>query len=166
MRGKRERMSLWTGTNPSPGPRWRMKAPPRSTPSPRGGEGIGSEAGPCQESWHFDRGFGLREQRTNPAPCPRSSSWRSAVLSRPLFSSTFPVRSLVFSESARRRVRACTTRVAPDARSGNGDRSPYRTVAEAGENAGTAPGPSIRRRTPVGSTWVEAELLTVTTGES
>jgi hypothetical protein len=42
----------------------------------------------------------LREQRTSAAPGPRSSSWRSAVLSRPLFSSTFPVRSLVFSESA------------------------------------------------------------------
>jgi hypothetical protein len=69
-------------------------------PLPQGGEGIGSEAGPCQESAHCDRGFGLREQRTNAAPCPRSSSWRSAVLSRPLFSSTFPVRSLVFSESA------------------------------------------------------------------
>jgi len=85
---------------------------------PQGGEGIGSEAGPCQESGHCDRGFGLREQRTNAAPCPRSSSWLSAVLSRPLFSSTFPVRSLVFFEPARRRGRACPTLVVTSGNAG------------------------------------------------
>ena len=78
-------------------------------PLPQGGEGIGSEAGPCQESGHCDRGFGWREQRTNAAPCPRPCSSLSAVVSRPLFSATFPVRSLLFSESAPRR--GCPTQV-------------------------------------------------------
>jgi len=87
-------------------------------PLPQGGEGIGGEAGPCQDSGHCDRGFGLREQRTNAAPCPRSSSWLSAVLSRPLFSSTFPVRSLVFFEPARRRGRACPTLVVTSGNAG------------------------------------------------
>ena len=41
MRGKRERMSVWAGTNPSLGPRRLMKAPPRSTLSPKGARGSG-----------------------------------------------------------------------------------------------------------------------------
>jgi hypothetical protein len=95
-------------------------------PLPQGGEGIGSEAGPCQESGHFDRGLGLRKQRTSAAPCPRSSSWRSVVLSRPLFSSTFPVRSSLFSESARRRGRACPTLVVTSGNAGGRQAVPLR----------------------------------------
>ena len=41
MRGKRERMSVWAGTNPSPGPWRRMKTPSRSTLSPKGARGSG-----------------------------------------------------------------------------------------------------------------------------
>jgi len=77
-------------------------------PLPQGGEGIGSEAGPCQESGLYDRGFVLKEQATNATACSRSCCWLSALERRLLFSSTFPVRSLVFSESARRRGRACS----------------------------------------------------------
>jgi len=79
-------MSVWNRTNPSPGLRRRMKAPPQATLSP--GRGL------------WDRVFVLREKKTNAPPCSKSCSWLSAVAGRPLFSSTFPVRSLVFSESA------------------------------------------------------------------
>ncbi len=34
-------MSVWTGTNPSSGLRWRMKTPSRSTLSPKGARGSG-----------------------------------------------------------------------------------------------------------------------------
>jgi len=47
-------------------------------PLPQGGEGIGSEAGPCQESGHCDRDFvwGVRKSK-DCGPGPLSSHWGS-----------------------------------------------------------------------------------------
>jgi hypothetical protein len=43
-------MSVWTGTNPSPGPRRRMKMPPRSTLSPKGARGSGVKRAPAKKA--------------------------------------------------------------------------------------------------------------------
>ncbi len=50
----------------------------------------------------------MREQATNATASSPSGCWLSALERRLLFSSTFPVRSLAFSTSARRRGRACS----------------------------------------------------------
>ena len=86
-------------------------APPQATLSP--GRGL------------WDRVFVLREKKMNAPPCSKSCSWLSAVAGRPLFSSTFPVRSLLFSEPARRRGRACPTLVVT---SGNAGGTPGRPL--------------------------------------
>jgi len=86
-------------------------------PLPQGGEGIGSEAGRCQESGLYDRGFVLREQTTNATASSPSCCWLSALERRLLFSSTFPVRSLAF-EPARLGGRACPTLVVTSGNAG------------------------------------------------
>jgi hypothetical protein len=50
MKGKRERMSVWTGTNPSPGPRRLMKTPSQSTLSPKGARGSGVKRAPAKKA--------------------------------------------------------------------------------------------------------------------
>ena len=68
-------------------------------PLPQGGEGIGSEAGQCRDSGLYDRGFRLREQIKIALARSRPCRWLSPTVGRPLFSSTFPVRSSAFLNS-------------------------------------------------------------------
>ncbi len=43
-------MSMWNGTNPSPGPRRLMKTPSRSTLSPKGARGSGVKPAPAKKA--------------------------------------------------------------------------------------------------------------------
>ncbi len=43
-------MSVWTGTNPSPGPRRLMKTPSQSTLSPKGARGSGVKRAPAKKA--------------------------------------------------------------------------------------------------------------------
>ena len=93
MRRKRERKSAWTGTTPLTRPAPADESAAAVPPLPQGGKGAGSEAGHCQESGLYDRASGLRELRMNAALCPDTCRRLSAMVTCPLFSSTFPVRS-------------------------------------------------------------------------
>ena len=102
------------GKNPSPGLRRRMKAPPRATLSP--GRGL------C------DRIFVLKEQTTNAVPCSRSCCWLSAVVSCLCFHQHSRFVRWLF-EPARRRGRACPTRVGTVGNPGTASRPPTTDVS-------------------------------------
>jgi hypothetical protein len=53
-------MSVWTGTNPSPGPRRRMKTPSRSTLPDLWGPMVRSESDPTSDSPKGARGSGVK----------------------------------------------------------------------------------------------------------
>ena len=83
-----------------------------------------SRANISQARGLLDRDFVRRERESKGrGPTPLSTHWDSRV-GQPLFSSTFPVRSLVF-ESARRRGRACPTLVVTSGNAGDGKPSPH-----------------------------------------
>jgi hypothetical protein len=51
-------MSVWTGTNPSPGPRRLMKTPSRSTLSPKGARGSGVKQAPAKKAGFLTEDLG------------------------------------------------------------------------------------------------------------